>query len=119
MNQPQFSLLVLRTADPEKLLPFYKAIGLQFIQEQHGSGPIHFSSTMGEVVLEIYPLKAGATAENLNMPMLGFRVDSLDQTMASLQAVGAKISGEPKTSEWGRWCNAFDIDGRTVQITER
>jgi lactoylglutathione lyase len=118
MSQPQFSLLVLRTAEPEKLLPFYKAIGLEFVQEQHGSGPVHFSSTLGEMVLEIYPLKAGAGIENPATPMLGFRVESLDNALNRLNGVGAK-TGELKTSEWGRWCNAFDPDGRTVQVTER
>ncbi|RYG56290.1 glyoxalase/bleomycin resistance/extradiol dioxygenase family protein [bacterium] len=119
MNRPQLSLLVLRTPEPKALLPFYEALGLEFVEEQHGNGPLHFSSTLGEFVLEIYPLKAGMSDENLNTPMLGFRVDSLDETLEKLRAAGAKIGGEPKVSEWGRWCNAFDFDGRTVQITER
>lgn len=114
-----FSLIVLRSAEPEVLLPFYNALGLDFEREQHGKGPIHFSCTMGEVVLEIYPPKTGQSEETFAAPMLGFRVDSLENALEKLRELGAIVNGEIKVSEWGRWCNVVDFDGRSVQLMEK
>ncbi len=119
MNPTVLSLLVLRSPQPEALLPFYNALGLDFQREQHGNGPVHFSCTMGEVVLEIYPPKTGQNDENFATPMLGFRVDSLDDTLEKLREAGAKVGGEIKVSEWGRWCNVWDFDARNVQLVEK
>lgn len=52
-----FSLLVLRCKDVEKTKKFYEnePLNLVFTQEQHGTGPIHYSTKMGIFVLELYP----------------------------------------------------------------
>ncbi|HEX9998086.1 MAG TPA: VOC family protein [Abditibacterium sp.] len=118
MNSPVFSLLVLRSSNPDALLPFYNALGLEFQSEQHGSGPIHFSCEIGEVVLEIYPPKKGQTDAEISGPMLGFRVDSLEKTLETLRALGVEIP-VIKTADWGRFCNVRDFDGRTVQLSEK
>ena len=47
MPETTLSLMVLRTDNIEAVLAFYQAIGLQFQQEQHGSGPIHYSCEIG------------------------------------------------------------------------
>jgi hypothetical protein len=52
---PQLSLIVIRATDIEETMGFYRAIGLAFQEEQHGSGPLHYSCTLDGVVLEIYP----------------------------------------------------------------
>jgi catechol 2,3-dioxygenase-like lactoylglutathione lyase family enzyme len=49
----------VRAADLEKSLAFYRALGLEFQQEQHGNGPIHYASIMRETVIEIFPGKPG------------------------------------------------------------
>ncbi|MDF1663390.1 MAG: hypothetical protein P1V97_16580, partial [Planctomycetota bacterium] len=52
----KLSLLVLKTKQMLELKEFYERLGLQFVEEKHGRGPLHFAATLGSLVLEIYPL---------------------------------------------------------------
>ncbi len=52
----QLSLVVIRTHQPERVKGFYEALGLQFREEKHGNGPVHFSAGVGQTVFEVYPL---------------------------------------------------------------
>lgn len=49
-------LIVIRTSDPERLAGFYSFWGLVFDHHKHGSSPYHYGTTIGQTVLEIYPL---------------------------------------------------------------
>ena len=49
------NLLVLRCRDIEATRPFYTQLGLTFTREQHGSGPVHYSTYLGGLLLELYP----------------------------------------------------------------
>src|SRR5690349_5415963 len=93
MTPPALSLLVLRTGKLEQTLAFYRALGLEFAQEQHGSGPIHYSAQIGGTVIEIYPGAEGVAPPRLNggATMLGFRVPSVDPTVAALLQCGGQI----------------------------
>ncbi len=51
----QMKLLVLRVADLELSKAFYSGLGLQLLPEKHGDGPFHYSCTMNETVMELYP----------------------------------------------------------------
>jgi predicted enzyme related to lactoylglutathione lyase len=120
MNSPIVSLIVLRTAHVESTLAFYRAFGLEFAEEQHGSGPIHFSSEVNGTVLEIYPGAEGSAPprQNGGATMLGFRVGSVDTIVTLLQQLGAQVVSAPKTSDWGRRAVVLDYDGRAVEITQ-
>jgi hypothetical protein len=48
-------LLVLRSPRPERLREFLCVLGLEFVTEQHGTGPVHYATRLGGLVLEIYP----------------------------------------------------------------
>ncbi|WP_066361968.1 guanosine polyphosphate pyrophosphohydrolase [Herbidospora mongoliensis] len=48
-------LIVLYTDRLDACHAFYSGLGLTFQKEQHGSGPEHFSTTLGSVVFELYP----------------------------------------------------------------
>jgi hypothetical protein len=50
--------------------------------------------------------------------MIGFRVASLETALAALQVLGVTPQSAPHVSEWGRWLNVVDPDGRVVQLTE-
>lgn len=49
------NLLVLRCRDIEATRTFYTQLGLTFIREQHGNGPVHYSTYLGGLLLELYP----------------------------------------------------------------
>jgi catechol 2,3-dioxygenase-like lactoylglutathione lyase family enzyme len=117
----KLALLVLRTAAMETTLAFYKALGLHFTEEKHGTGPLHYSSVVGDLVLEIYPGEPGSAPERKSggATMLGFAVDQLGETLSLLNAINPKARLVPKDSPWGRRAMAVDPDGRAVEIMER
>lgn len=119
MESPALSLIVLRAINIEVSLAFYQALGVTFIQEQHGSGPVHYSCDLGGVILELYPAKAGSSQKvNTDTTMLGFKVTSLASTLAKLNTLGIESKSAPQKSEWGLWVNVIDPSGYTVQISE-
>jgi lactoylglutathione lyase len=120
MKPPTLSLIVLRTAKLDPLLAFYRALGMEFVQEQHGVGPVHYSCQLGCTVLEIYPGVDGAAPprQNGGATMLGFRVVSLDASLAALTQLGAQVVTPPRDSPWGRRAVVMDLDGRAVELTQ-
>lgn len=50
----RMNLFVLRVSDLEVSRAFYASLGLELVPETHGSGPLHYSCTTAETVLELY-----------------------------------------------------------------
>ncbi len=67
----QLNLLVLRCKNVEITKAFYEKLGLTFIKEKHGKGVEHYSTYVGALVLELYPLKEDTEIEQSR---LGFSV---------------------------------------------
>jgi lactoylglutathione lyase len=119
MGSTALALIVIRAADIEASLSFYRAIGVTFVEEQHGSGPVHYSCNFGELVFELYSNKVSSPPRSsTHTTMLGFKVASLEGTLAELLKLGVEPKSAPKESNWGRWVNVIDPSGRTVQINE-
>lgn len=114
---PQINLVVLRSPDMHRAVEFYRTLGLVFTLHAHGSGPEHFSADLAGTVLEIYPLtaKSGPTTGT----RVGFLVESVDQLVPAIAALGATIVNPPADSEWGRRAVAKDLDGHTVELLSR
>lgn len=117
---PVLNLLVLRSAQLEQTLRFYEIIGLTFVEEQHGAGPLHYACEMGTQVIELYPAEA---EQSLNRKMggatmLGFQVAALDDVLTQLQTIGIMPLGVPKDTPWGRQATVLDPDGRAIQISQ-
>lgn len=124
MKATALSLIVLRSDDMEGSLAFYSALGLAFVEEQHGSGPIHYSCELGGLILELYPLRPSssdsceAADAGAEATMLGFRVASLEAALSELKRLGVEPKSPPKDSAWGRWVSIIGPGGRTIQISE-
>ena len=119
MESPALSLIVLRAINIEVSLAFYQALGITFVQEQHGSGPVHYSCDLGGVILELYPAKPSSSSKvNTDKTMLGFTVTSLVNTLGKLNTLGIMPNSAPQKSKWGFWVNVIDPSGYTVQINE-
>src|SRR4051812_3172835 len=112
MSAPSLSLLTLRASNMETALCFYRALGFEFVEEQHGTGPRHHSSNSGPTVLEIYPGEAGRAPElrSAGATLIGFGVADLDATLTSLTRLGAPILTPAKQSPWGRRALVADPD---------
>ena len=120
MSNPPLSLIVLRTSQMETTLAFYKTLGFTFVQEMHGSGPVHYSTQTGSSVLEIYPGEAAAPVDRKasGSTMLGFSVASLDDILASCERTRSQVIAGPKESPWGRRAVVTDPDGRVIELSE-
>lgn len=117
MNPPSLRLLVLKSAKTEAMVAFYTALGLGFQQEQHGTGPLHYSAQMNGTVFEVYPLGGRDVADTTTR--LGFAVDDLGTTMDQLKSLHAAVAREPERSAWGRRAVVRDPDGRSIELFER
>jgi lactoylglutathione lyase len=63
------TVLVLRTPDVERTKEFFSKLGLTFVQEKHGDGPLHYACEYNGEVFEIYPTeKNTARAKFLDGP---------------------------------------------------
>ena len=115
-NKPTLSLIVLRVSDVEHSAAFYSVIGLSFQCEQHGSGPKHFSTTIGNTVLELYPASERFPATALR---LGFIVDSVNATLSKYRQINCKVLVEPQQSAHGLRAVIVDPDRHRIELTEK
>jgi lactoylglutathione lyase len=118
MGNVKFSLVVLKTRQVESLRRFYGSLGIEFAEEQHGTGPVHFAGRVGDVVLELYPLPEGNTSAD-STTRLGFTVEKLDDVVQTLQTVKALVVTEPQMTTWGFRAVVRDPDGRAVELYQR
>jgi predicted enzyme related to lactoylglutathione lyase len=95
------SLLVLRAADLEQTRRFYEALGLAFTREQHGAGPVHYACVLGDVVLELYPRRDPAVADDTR---IGLVVDDVAAAITAAVGVGGTVH------------RALDATGRAVLV---
>lgn len=110
----RFSLVVLRTAQPEILADFYRQLGMGFSEERHGKGPKHLTGKVGDVVFEIYPL--GRSKESDRDGRIGFRLPKLDEVMEKLRSRGVVVDETSKATPWGYRAIVRDPDGRAVEL---
>jgi lactoylglutathione lyase len=110
------NLVVLRARDPEQLCRFYSALGLCFVREQHGNGPVHHASEIGHSVFEIYPRKHDEPTTT--GARIGFSVSSLDDILKLLATENTRIISGPTASPRGRRAVVCDPEGHKVELVE-
>jgi len=113
----EVNLIVIRTGQPKELADFYSELGIDFDYHKHEKGSWHYSSKMGKLIFEIYPLMKGQETADKSL-RLGFTVDKLDELIAILRK-NVEIIAEPKVSEWGYFAIIKDLDGRKIELKEK
>ena len=116
MNNITLNLVVLRSPDIARAVAFYTQLGLQFTRHGHGSGPEHFSAELPGGVFELYPL--APDGPSTLGTRIGFRVPSIDATIAALTASPVAVVSPAKDSEWGRRAIIADPDGHRVELLQ-
>jgi lactoylglutathione lyase len=111
-------LMVLKTMQLGKVRTFYQSLGIDFVEERHGKGPLHYAGRVGEAVLELYPLPVGLTTAD-HTTRLGFAVDGLEQVLESLRVTGTSVVKQPQGTAWGFRAVVQDPDGRAVELYQR
>ena len=109
-----FRLIVIKTLQMDRMLAFYSTLGIRFAGERHGKGPLHFSSTFGGMVLEMYP---ATDSDSVSSGIrLGLNIPKLTEAVESLRSSKTAIVSEPKETRWGVRAVVRDPDGRAVEL---
>lgn len=110
-NNITLNLLVLRCKDIERSKKFYEKLKLKFKKEQHGKGPIHYSTRVGTLVLELYPLKD----QSIDNTRLGFSLD-IQNLKEYLGQEGVSVISEYFFDNTKTYV-VQDPDGRKIELT--
>lgn len=118
MGPVSLALLVLKSRQLDRLRTFYGCLGIEWVEERHGKGPLHFSGKLGDSVLELYPLPEGAGPTDTTT-RLGFAVADLPPIMSALETLGVTIITKPVQTPWGLRAVVEDPDRRQVDLYQR
>ncbi len=116
-SQMEIRLLVIRTNDQKRLADFYSFLGLTFDYHNHGNSPMHYSATIGSLVLEIYPLTKNQINIDKNL-RLGFAIDNFDETLELLKDNEITFT-EPTLTDFGFLTIISDPDGRKIELYKK
>ncbi|MEQ1554735.1 MAG: VOC family protein [Ferruginibacter sp.] len=111
-------LLVLRTNDTKRLADFYSLLGLNFEYHKHGNSPMHYSVTIGQTVLELYPLTKSQTEADKNI-RIGFTIDNFELVVEKLKSLGVSFSLEPTQTDFGFMTIISDPDERKIELYKK
>lgn len=110
------NLLVLRCQDVSRTRWFYEQLGLVFVEEKHGAGPSHYASQTGGLVLELYPITANQSPDNVR---LGFSTHLLADINGNIRhGTDVKILKGPYAASDRLVMLLQDPDGRKVEISQ-
>jgi catechol 2,3-dioxygenase-like lactoylglutathione lyase family enzyme len=110
------NLLVLRCASIEETKKFYELLGFKFCREQHGKGPEHFAAENYGFVLELYPLSASQSPDNIR---IGFSTPSMAEISGNLlHTSDVTVIKKPYGFNKQLIMLVQDPDGRKVEISQ-
>ncbi len=118
----EFGALVVYASDTARAAAFYRAVGVDLEDEDHGEGPVHFAADLGGVHFAIYPAEAPGRAparRSGGASFPGFYVSSLDRVTAALAGLGAPVLQPHQEMPWGCRIVVEDPDGRPVEVNQR
>lgn len=117
MPSVSIALLVLKTHQLERMRAFYSLLGIEFHEEKHGNGPVHFAGKVNQLIFEIYPLKDTEILDTSTR--LGFFVEHLEGVLDSLWQTDFCEPKTVKQTEWGNRAVVHDPDGRAVELYQK
>lgn len=117
------SAIILRTKRIQETVQFYRALGLE-LREEPGDDPTvanHFTCELNHTRFSIYSMEINHQADRRaagQETMLGFIVDSVEQTVNLLTTEGNQVLLSPELGPTGYHSIVLDPDGRPVELTE-
>ncbi|MDA1231489.1 MAG: hypothetical protein O2856_12000 [Planctomycetota bacterium] len=113
----RLNLIVIRSLEPSRTVQFYGMLGMDFQEEQHGSGPVHWAADLDGIVLEIYPAKSADEVDVTTR--LGFDANDAVAVLNALRSSDVEIVSELKQTKWGLRAVVKDSDGRSVELVQQ
>lgn len=109
------NFITLQARDIDKTATLYRLLGLDFVEERHGTGPRHLATETAGLALEIYPGEPVA-GDGL---LLGFNVEDLQDCRDRLAAACVTIASDVAERQGLLRLIALDADGRRVLVFQR
>jgi predicted enzyme related to lactoylglutathione lyase len=109
--------IFLKASDPEKLSAWYaKHLGIPL----DGGGSLAFDgpSSLGMTVFAHFPASTKYFGDGQQQSMINFRVDNLDELLASLAAANIPIDPKREDHSYGRFAWIWDPEGNRVELWE-
>jgi lactoylglutathione lyase len=94
---------------------FFTILGVTFNYHKHGNSPLHYSATLGQVILEIYPFAKNQIETDKNL-RLGFQIDDFEKVIENLRENRIIFLAEPKQTDFGYMVVIEDPEGRKVKL---
>lgn len=118
----ELASLVLYAADLDAAARFYRAVGIPLQDEDHGEGPVHVAAELGDVHFALYAATGPGRAlerRTAGASFAGVYVESLDDVLRDVTALGAPILSGHEVMPWGCRFVAQDPDGRPVEVNDK
>jgi lactoylglutathione lyase len=115
MSGAALGLIVLRTKNIHNVIAWYGAIGIEIVKEKHEKSKSTYTADLEGLVLEFLPLPEEVAAPEPNV-RLGFVVDDLDLTLATLKAHATVVINPPQSTSRGYRAVVRDPDGRSIEL---
>lgn len=119
---PEVSSIVLFSARADRTIAFYRSVGIQFEEEDHGDGVVHAATDVGDFHFAIFAAADSEVTPGWRVggsTFIGFYVDSLDATIKALTSIDVKVLADHEVRDWGCRVVVEDPDGRAVEINQR
>lgn len=108
--------LTLYANQLDQTVAVYEALGLTFEEEKHGDGPVHFSHSTRDLIVEIYPADGRSVEETM---MVGFEVENLETVKTILFERGATILKDVAVVNGALRMILKDPDGRKLYVQQQ
>ncbi len=90
----QLSYVVLYVSDLQKSFEFYNGLEFDLTAEQHGNSPLHYSFSINELIIELYP----ASTNRVSRCRLGIALSHSSLLWPSLETQQNKIIKDPDSN---------------------
>ena len=107
----------LKAKEPKVLQAWYvEHLGLPM--SEYGQTVFEGPEAVGQTVFSFFPESTGYFGDGNQRAMVNFRVDSIDEVLARLEAAGARIDGNRENHEYGKFAWFWDPEGNRVELWE-